>query len=219
MSSSTVRFVLVCVFVALAAGCGTTGKKGVSSAALLDPSAASERAPDTYTVKLKTTKGVVLIDVTRAWAPLGADRFYSLVRMGYYDDVAFFRTIIGFMSQFGIHGDPAVNAVWSQAAIPDDTPTQSNTYGMVSFAMAGAGTRTTQVFINSMDNSRLDGMGFAPFGKVRDMKVAEKFWGGYGEGAPSGKGPRQDYIQAQGNEYLRAEFPKLDYIIKATVVR
>jgi len=217
--SSIVRSALVLLLAALLAACTTARPSPAKIESLINPAPASERAPDTYTVKLQTTKGVVLIDVTRAWAPLGADRFYTLVRRGFYDDVAFFRTIVGFMAQVGIHGDPSVNAVWSEAKFPDDPVTQSNTYGMVSFATAGPGTRTTQVFINYMDNSRLDGMGFAPFGLVRDMKVPEKFWGGYGEGAPMGKGPGQNRIQDEGNAYLRADFPKLDYIIKATIVR
>lgn len=182
------------------------------------PAAGAERAPDRYTVRLETTKGPILIDVTRAWAPHGADRFYELVREGYFTDVAFFRVIDGFMAQAGIHGDPAVNTRWRTRTIPDDPVRESNTRGMVSYAMAGPGTRTTQFFINYTDNSRLDSMGFAPFGRVRDMAAADALYKGYGEGAPRGRGPDQSRIQREGNAYLRAEFPQLDYIQRASIV-
>lgn len=177
-----------------------------------------QRAPERYTVRLDTTEGPILIDVTREWAPHGADRFYTLVREGYLTDVAFFRVIDGFMAQAGIHGDPAMNTRWRNRNIPDDRPSQSNTRGMVSYAMAGPGTRTTQFFINFTDNSRLDAMGFAPFGQVRDMTVVDKLHSGYGEGAPRGRGPDQSRIQREGNTYLRAEFPDLDYIERASIV-
>lgn len=190
------------------------------SAALEDPSKATLKAPDTFTVKLATTEGDILIDVKRAWAPNGADRFYNLVKAGYYDDTAFFRVIGGFMAQIGISGDPELNAVWRQARIPDDPVRQSNTRGYVSFAMAGPNTRTTQIFINYRANDRLDGMGFSPFGKVRDgsMKVVDALYAGYGEGAPRGRGPAQGRLQQEGNAYLKRDFPELDYVEKATVV-
>ena len=137
-----------------------------AGAALLDPSRATERAPARFRVRFETTKGPFVVEVTRAWAPRGADRFYNLVRAGYYDDVAFFRVIEGFMVQFGINGDPRVNAAWQAARIPDDPVTQSNRRGMVTYAMAGPDTRTTQLFINFRDNKGLDGQGFAPFGGV-----------------------------------------------------
>jgi peptidyl-prolyl cis-trans isomerase A (cyclophilin A) len=177
-----------------------------------------QHAPDTFTVRMETTKGPILLDVHRDWAPHGADRFYTLVREGYFTDVAFFRVVEGFMAQGGIHGDPAMNARWRDRRIPDDPPRQHNTRGMVSFAMAGPGTRTTQFFINFVDNSRLDPMGFAPFAQVRDMSVVDRLYSGYGEGAPRGQGPDQSRIQREGNAYLRAEFPQLDYIRSATVV-
>ena len=185
---------------------------------LLEPAALTDVAPAEYTVRLKTTEGVILLDVTRAWAPLGADRFYNLVQNGFYDDVAFFRVIANFVAQVGLTGDPAVNAAWKEATFPDDPATQSNLEGTVVFATAGPGTRTTQVFINLKDNERLDDMGFAPFGKVRDMKAARKLWVGYGEGAPEGKGPDQVKLGDEGEPYLSG-FPKLDRIVKATVVR
>ena len=157
---------------------------------LLDPPHATEQAPDRFRVRFETTKGPFVIEVTRAWAPRGADRFYNLVRVGYYDDVAFFRVIENFMVQFGIHGDPAVNAAWRQARIPDDPVTQSNKRGMVTYAMAGPDTRTTQLFINFRDNAGLDGQGFSPFGRVVEgLSVVDSLYSGYGEGAPSGMGP------------------------------
>ena len=186
--------------------------------ALLDPAAAAKRAPDRYAVKLRTSKGDLLIDVQREWAPLGADRFYNLVTIGYYDDNAFFRVVEEFMAQVGINGHPRVNEIWRAQRILDDPVRQSNTRGMVSFGTSGKNSRTTQVFINFGDNSRLDDMGFAPFGKVRDMKVADALYSGYGDGPPRGQGPRQKRMQMEGNAYLKAEFPKLDYIQKASVV-
>ena len=177
-----------------------------------------QRAPDRFTVRLETTKGPILIDVHRAWAPHGADRFYTLVREGFFTDVAFFRVIEGFMAQGGLSGDPAVNTRWRNRRIPDDTPRESNRRGMVSFAMGGPGTRTTQFFINLVDNTRLDGMGFAPFGRVRDMATVDRLHAGYGEGAPRGRGPIQGRMQSEGNAYLRAEFPELDSIRGARIV-
>src|SRR5690606_32108513 len=132
-----------------------------------------------------------------------------------FTDVAFFRVIDGFMAQGGIHGDPDVAARWRDKNIADDPVRQSNTRGMVSFAMAGPNTRTTQFFINLVDNTRLDGMGFSPFGKVRDMAPVQRLYSGYGEGAPSGAGPEQARIQREGNSYLEASFPELDYIRSA----
>lgn len=187
--------------------------------ALLNPSAANDTAPARYSVHLDTTKGPIVIDVTRSWAPKGADRFYNLVKIGYFTDVAFFRVLDGFMAQTGLHGDPQVNSAWRNANIEDDPAGRnSNTRGMVSYAMAGPNTRTTQFFINYGDNSRLDSMGFAPFGRVRDMAAVDRLYNRYGEGAPRGRGPNQGTIQSQGNTYLRAQFPELDYIRSARIV-
>ncbi|MCP4197778.1 MAG: peptidylprolyl isomerase [Proteobacteria bacterium] len=188
------------------------------SPAAQEVSGNEEQAPERFTVKLATTKGDILIDVTRSWAPRGADRFYALVRAGYYDDVAFFRVIRGFMAQVGISGKPAHNAKWRAMRIQDDPVTQSNTTGMVTFATGGANTRTTQIFINFGNNARLDRMGFAPFGKVRDMTVVEALYAEYGEGAPRGKGPNQGRLQREGNPYLKSHFPEMDYIKTATVI-
>ena len=185
---------------------------------LADPAALNEQAPPKYSVKFETTKGAFVVDVTRDWAPQGADRFYNLVKNGFYDNVRFFRVISGFMVQFGINGDPGVMPRWRAAQISDDPVSQSNTRGMITFAMAGPNTRTSQVFINFGDNSQLDRMGFAPFGRVMSgMNVVDLINAEYGEGAPRGKGPEQGRIQAEGNAYLMKEFPKLDYIKSATI--
>jgi peptidyl-prolyl cis-trans isomerase A (cyclophilin A) len=176
------------------------------------------QAPAQYTVELDTTKGPILIDVRREWAPHGADRFYELVQNGYYNDVAFFRVISGFMAQVGISGDPALIVEWREKRIPDDPVKASNARGIATFATSGPNSRTTQFFINFSDNSRLDGMGFAPFGKVKDMAPVDALYNGYGEGAPRGAGPDQGQMQSLGNTYLRESFPKLDYIKSAKII-
>lgn len=188
------------------------------ASALTNPSLATATAPETYAVKLETTKGDIIIDVTRASAPLGADRFYNLVKIGYYNDVAVFRVVSGFMAQLGISGDPKLNAIWREARITDDPVTLSNVRGAVSFATSGKDSRTTQFFINFVNNSRLDGMGFSPIGKVRDMAIVDELHSGYGEGAPGGAGPSQPLMQREGNVYLRRDFPLLDYIKKASIL-
>jgi peptidyl-prolyl cis-trans isomerase A (cyclophilin A) len=186
---------------------------------LRNPAHAREQAPERYTVVLTTTKGDITIDVRRSWAPLGADRFYNLVKVGAYNEAAFFRVIDGFMAQVGLHGDPDVNRIWRSQRIPDDPVTQSNTRGMVSFATSGKNARVNQFFINTGNNARLDAMGFAPFGRAREMDVVDQLYAGYGEGAPAGRGPRQQRIQLEGNAYLKREFPMLDYIRFARVVK
>jgi len=184
-----------------------------------DPTKLTAQAPETYNVQFNTTKGKFTIEVTRRLAPHGADRFYNLVRSGYFTDIAFFRVIPGFMCQFGIHGDPNVSAKWREATIPDDPVKGSNTRGTITFATAGPNTRTTQLFINFADNVNLDGMGFSPFGKViAGMDVVDKINGEYGEGAPGGRGPDQGRIQMEGNTYLKKDFPNLDYIKSATIL-
>lgn len=186
---------------------------------LKDPSKANEKAPESFKVKFTTTKGDFTLEITRAWSPLGADRFYNLVKAGFFTDIALFRVIDGFMAQFGIHGDPAVSAAWRAAQIKDDPVKQSNGRGYISYAMAGPNTRTTQFFINFADNGNLDGMGFSPFGKVVEgMDVVDGIYKGYGEGAPRGMGPDQGRIQREGNKYLKADFPKLDYIKSASLL-
>jgi peptidyl-prolyl cis-trans isomerase A (cyclophilin A) len=170
--------------------------------------------PDVYRVKFETSKGDFVIEVTKAWAPLGAARFYSLVQQKFYDNARFFRVISGFMVQFGLPADPAVAAAWANRRIGDDKVTQSNARGMITYAMAGPNTRTTQVFINFVNNAGLNSQGFAPFGKVVEgMEVVDQLYSGYGES------PDQGSIQQQGNAYLAARFPKLDYIKTARIVR
>jgi peptidyl-prolyl cis-trans isomerase A (cyclophilin A) len=191
------------------------------SANLANPSALTEKAPATYKARFETSKGAFVIDVTREWAPNGADRFYNLVKNGFYDGVRFFRVINGFMAQFGINGDPKISAAWREARIPDDQVRQSNTRGFVTYAMAGPNTRTSQIFINFGDNSSLDGQKFAPFGEVNaaGMKVVDALYNGYGEGAPRGQGPEQGRVQMEGNAYLTKNFPRLDYVKKATITK
>jgi peptidyl-prolyl cis-trans isomerase A (cyclophilin A) len=193
--------------------------KAAASPGFDDPSKLTATAPDTFKAQFTTTKGKFVVEVTRSLAPTGADRFYNLVRSGYFTDVAFFRVIPGFMCQFGIHGDPNVSAKWRDANITDDAVKGSNTRGAITFATAGPNTRTTQLFINFGDNSSLDGQGFAPFGKVVEgMDVVDKINSEYGEGAPSGNGPDQGRVQAEGNAYLKKDFPRLDYIKSATIL-
>lgn len=212
----------VILFLATAPVIGSEAGVEAPTTALLDPSAATTVAPAEFTVKVETTQGDFLIKVHRDWAPRGADRFYNLVSLGFYDDAAFYRVILTprpFMAQIGFNGDPAVNAAWRMARFKDDPVKKSNTRGMISFATSGPNSRTTQFFINYVDNSRLDGMGFAPFAEVIEgMDVVKNFYSGYGEGAPRGKGPSQSRIANEGNAYLKAEFPKLDYIIKAEIL-
>lgn len=175
-------------------------------------------APAQYKVRLNTTKGDVLILVHRDWAPLGADRFYQLTKAGFYDGDRFFRAIRGFVVQFGINGDPKVNKQWSAIPIRDDPPKMSNKPGTVTFATSGPDSRTTQVFINLADNSRLDNQGFTPFGEVtQGMDNVEKFYMDYGEGPPNGNGPDQAAITDIGNAYLEEHFSKLDCIKTARV--
>ncbi len=174
---------------------------------------APKQAPETYRVAFDTTKGVFVVEVTRAWAPRGADRFYELSLKKFYEGARFYRVVPRFVVQFGLKGDPAVDRHWSTMYMPDDPVTQNNARGTLSFAMAGAATRTTQVFINLQDNFRLDTMGFAPFGKVASgMDVVDQLFKGYGDAPPSGAGPEQSRVREEGNEYLERSFPRLDYI-------
>jgi len=194
--------------------------QAAANPALADPTQATEQSPPMYRVKFQTTKGDIIIQVNRSWAPLGADRFYNLVKIGYLNDNAFFRVIPGFMAQFGINGNPDVNRAWKRSEIPDDPVSQPNRRGYVTFATAGPDTRTTQMFINFQDNSAsLDSQGFAPIGRVVDgMSVVDALYSGYGEGAPRGSGPDQRFVSAGGNKYLRKDFPNLDYITTATIM-
>jgi peptidyl-prolyl cis-trans isomerase A (cyclophilin A) len=179
--------------------------------------AADPVAPPTYTVVMETTEGRVVVEVHRAWAPLAADRFHRLVTEGVYDGAPFFRVIRGFVAQFGLPLDPEIGATWRDARLPDDPVTQSNTRGRLSFATTGPGGRTTQVFVNLVDNPALDGHGFAPFASVVEgMDAVDDLYHRYGESPPRGRGPDQARLRAEGETYLR-RFRKLDRIEKATV--
>jgi peptidyl-prolyl cis-trans isomerase A (cyclophilin A) len=175
-------------------------------------------APPTFRVQLETSEGLVELDVHRDWAPLGADRFYNLVRNGFYDGSRFYRIVPNFIAQFGVPADPQVMAVWLRATIPDDPARQNNRRGTLSFGRAGANSRAVQVFINLGDNPELDVEGFTPFAEVvTGMDVVDRFYADYGEGPPRGRGPDQVRVLSEGENYLR-RFPRLDRIIRATIV-
>ena len=185
----------------------------------LSSAPADETAPKKFQVEFETTRGRILLEVHRDWAPNGADRFYNLVKLGFYEDIAFFRVIDGFMAQFGLHGDPRVTRVWSRRTIPDDPVKESNKRGYVTFAKRNLpNSRTTQLFINLGDNGRLDRQGFAPFARVVEgMDVVDAIFV-VGEGGPRGPGPNQRQITTRGNTYLKNRFPKLDYLKSARIV-
>jgi len=182
---------------------------------LFNPAALNAKAPDVFVVKFATSAGDIVIEAHRAWAPIGADRFYNLAKNGFFDNASFFRVVAGFMAQFGIPADPRVAKVWYNANIKDDPVKQSNGPGFVTFAKTDQpNTRSTQLFINTGDNSALDKDGFAPFGKVTEgMDVVRKLYSGYGEATTS----KQGLIYGQGKAYLDKNYPKLDYIKSTTV--
>ena len=203
---------IVSVFMAAVVG---SASAQVNMEKLMNPAQLNETAPDKFQVKFDTSKGEFTVEVTREWAPNGADRFYNLVKNGFYDNCKFFRAIEGFMVQFGINGNPKISAVLRNARIKDDPVKKSNTRGYITFAMAGPDTRTTQVFINYGDNSRLDKDNFSPFGKVtKGMNVVESLYNKYA-GKPSDAQPQ---IQMEGNAFLEKNFPNLDFIKAATIV-
>jgi len=177
-------------------------------------------SPAQYKVRMKTTKGDIVILVHRDWSPLGADHFYELTNMGFYNGDYFFRAIKNFVVQWGMNGDPNTNKTWSEITIRDDPPRVSNKIGTVVFASAGPNSRTTQVFINLGDNSTtLDAQGFTPFGEViQGMENVFNLYAGYGDGPPGGTGPSQENISINGNPYLEEHFPKLDFIKTAKVI-
>ncbi|HYK09944.1 MAG TPA: peptidylprolyl isomerase [Gemmatimonadales bacterium] len=197
--------------------CNKQDQGGVQSAptdptALLNPAALNAQAPAAYRAKFETSAGDFTIEVTRAWAPLGADRLYNLIKNGFYDGDRFFRVVPGFVVQFGLNGNPTVSAAWRHATIQDDPVTQHNATGTLVFATAGPDTRTTQLFINYADNLTLDTRGFAPLGTVVEgMDVVQKIFPGYAQQ------PDQGMIESQGNDYLSQAFPKLDFIKKASI--
>jgi len=189
---------------------------------LLVPVAHARRAPDAFRVRVETSAGSFVIEVHRAWAPHGADRFYELVRDGYYNDSRFFRVVPGRWVQFGISGNPQTAAKWRERTIADDALVQHNLPGFVAFANTGPNTRATEVYIDTGDNTRNDKEnGFAPFGQVVEgMDVVEKLYGGYGEHSGGGmRAGHQDAMFAGGNAYMDREYPKLDKLIRADIVR
>ena len=195
---------------------------GRARAALMEPASATMRepAPPVFRVRFETSKGDFVVEVHRAWAPRGADRFYNLVRNGFYDGQRFFRVRAGYIAQFGLSGDPAITRVWKDATIRDDPVLRGNTRGSLAYAMTGPNTRSTQVYVNLADNSHLDAQGFAPFGEVvSGMDVVDRLYAGYGESAGGGmRGGKQGRIEAGGNAYLTREFPRLDYISRAVLL-
>lgn len=205
---------VICVMAALA-GCGGEAPKQAEAPKKRAPAV----MPEVWKARIETTQGPFLIEVNKAWAPKGAERFWKLVTTGFFDDSRFFRVRPGFIVQFGIAGDPTVNSMMGSTVIDDDPFKEKNLKGTVAFAQLGKNTRSTQVYINLKDNAELDRAKFAPFGRVVEgMDVVEKLYGGYGEWSPPGRGPEAARIQRQGNSYLDAQFPKLDKLKKVTVV-
>ena len=208
-----------CAVVVLFSGCGGGGDVApvmVDKEVLMNPASPEmkQQAPDEFRAKFETTAGDFVIDVQRELSPNGADRFYNLVRSGFYDDQRFFRVVPGFVVQWGMNGDPEIAAKWHNAAIPDDPVSSSNKAGTITYASRGPNTRTTQLFINLGDNPRLDGMGFAPFGTVTEgMEAVQAINAEYREK------PDQQQIGKRGNEYLNKLFPNLTYIKTAYILK
>lgn len=180
-----------------------------------------DTAPSVYRARVAASHGVFVIEVHRAWAPRGADRFFNLIRAGYYDDSRFTRVVPGFIAQFGVARDSAINAVWASRAFADDSVKQTNVRGTLAFAMTGPNARTTQIYVNLVDNTRLDAQGFSPIGRVVDgMAVVDSLYGGYGENSGGGvRAGKQGPLRNGGNAYVDREFPRLDHLIRITVTR
>ena len=227
-SARLTRIALIAIVAITAVDC--RGRQGPVSdlssptarrATLLDPASSfwSQPAPPRFTVAIETTKGTFMLEIERALAPRGVDRFHALVRAGYFDESRFFRVVPGFIAQFGIAGDPAIAQVWKDRAFPDDSVRASNVRGTIAFAMTGPNTRTTQLFVSLVDNSRLDAQGFSPLGRVVEgMDVVDRIYGGYGENAGGGmRAGRQARMMAEGNVHLDRDYPMLDRLIRAYV--
>jgi len=213
MSEGLGRILAVLSLSTIAIACSKDSSMQRSDSTAPGPSSTAPAAPDSFRVAFATTRGNFVVDVIRAWSPRGADRFHELVDAGYFTDIAFIRVLPGFVAQFGMHGDPAVNRRWEANPIPDDPVVQSNTRGTIVFATSGPNTRRNQFFINYSDNMRLDGLGFSPFGRVVEgMSVVDSIYAGYGET------PDQARVATEGNAYLKQGFPRLDYITSAKIV-
>ena len=204
------------------AGGGVPPTSAAGRAVLLQPTDRhwSQPAPEHFRVAVETTKGTFVLAIDRALAPRGVDRFHQLVTAGYFDDSRFFRVVPGFIAQFGIPGDPAIAQVWQDRAIADDSVRTSNVRGTIAFAMTGPNTRTTQLFVSLVDNSRLDAQGFSPLGSVVEgMDVVDRLYGGYGENAGGGmRAGKQARMMAEGNAHLDRDYPKLDRIRRAYII-
>lgn len=197
------------------AGCGGEAPKQAAAPKKTVPVV----MPEVWKARIETTQGPVVIEVKKAWAPKGAERFWKLIATGFFDDSRFYRVRPGFIVQFGMAGDPVVNSMMGSTSIDDDPFMERNAKGTVAFAQLGKNTRSTQVYINLKDNAELDRAKFVPFGRVVEgMDAVEKLYGGYGEWSPPGRGPEAARIQRQGNKYLDAQFPRLDKLKKVTVV-
>jgi cyclophilin family peptidyl-prolyl cis-trans isomerase len=209
---------------ALAAACAAhrAPREAMPASALLDPASAywSQPAPAEYRVRVETSRGAFVMEVHRDWSPRGADRFYRLARAGFYDDSRFSRVVPGFIAQFGIARDSALNAIWATHGFPDDSVKSTNVRGSFGFAMTGPGARTTQIYINLVDNTRLDAQGFSPLGRVVEgMAVVDSLYGGYGENSGGGvRAGKQGPLLNGGNAYIDRQFPKLDRLIRMSVV-
>ena len=212
------RTAIVAATLALA-GCGPSAEKAGKKAEAPKSSLATPM-PDVYRVRFETSHGKFTVEVHKAWAPLGAERFWRLVNLGFFDRSKIFRVKPGFVVQFGVSPDPQANQLFNNLAIKDDPVKQSNVKGRMTFATSGPGSRRTQVFINLSDNKPLDKQGFAPFGEVVEgMGVVERFYAGYGEMAPRGMGPDPSKLAVEGNGYADAKFPRLDSIQRAAVIQ
>lgn len=219
------RSICLTTVAALLASCGgesaprAAGDSTAPAISVGMPIDSFKTAPNAFRVRFETTKGPFVVEVNRDWAPLGADRFYHMVQSQYFQNVRFFRVISSFMAQFGMHGDPRVNAAWEKMPIQDDSVRESNRRGYLTFANAGPNSRANQLFINIVNNRGLDEMGFAPIGRVVEgLAVIDSLYADYGEGYPNGNGPEQQRIRKEGNSYLESAFPKLDFIRSARVV-
>ena len=215
------RSISVALAAAFAVACGgeTRAPSADSAESPVGFPSSETQAPNDFLVRFETSKGPFTVEVHRDWAPRGADRFYHLVQSQYFDNVRFFRVVSSFMAQFGMHGNPSVNAAWEKLPIQDDSVRESNRRGYITFANAGPNTRANQLFINTVNNRPLDEMGFAPFGRViQGMAVLDSLFADYGDAPPGGVGPDQTRIRAEGNAYLEREFPKLDFIRTARIV-